>query len=224
MPALTPHSRLERIRVLIARLRSGTAVQARDIDSVLSKKQRHAMAEAWKQQIQLRKEKKPDDILEYEKKLSEALLLYGKADQSTASITKRTNKLQRTKSEAFESKAVSIFEDALECLEEMIERDPSLRRWFDRDPDFSAGSEINTDPTSMPRVVTSRSIENRGSVKIAFGLKSKTEIKTEALEQAAFDLEKELAPASLKKAKCDAEAEMGLRLKSKLKGLGKSTW
>lgn len=224
MPALTPPARLERMRVLIARLKSGIAVQARDINTVLSKKQRREMAEAWEQQTQLRDEEKPADVLSYEKKLTEGLLLYGKADQSSASTTKRTNEFQRTKSEEFEHKAVSIFEDALECLQEMIDRDPSLQRWFDRPLDFSARSEINTDPTSMPRVVTSRSVENLGNVKAAFGWKSKMQIKAEALEQAMIDLETELASTSAKNAKSDAEADMVLRLKSKLKGLGKSTW
>lgn len=224
MPALTPQARLKRMRALIARLKSGVAVQARDINTVLSAKQRKAMADAWTEQKQLRDEEKPADVLSYEKKLTEGLLLYGKADQSSTTTAQRTYKNRSTKSEEFENKAVSIFEDALECLQEMIDRDPSLQVWFDRNLDFSAGSNISADPGGMPRIVTSRSSENLGSVKNAFGLKSKMEIKTEALEQAAINLEKDLAPRSVKKAASDEKAEMALRLKRKLKALGTGTW
>lgn len=224
MPALTPQARLERIKELIARLKSGVAVQARDINTVLSAKQRKAMSDAWTEQKQLRDEEKPADILEYEKKLSEGLLLYGKAEQGSAPTAQRTRKNQPTKSEEFESKAVSIFENALERLQEMIDRDPSLQIWFDRNLDFLAGSHISADPRGMPRIVTSRSIENLGSARNAFGLKTKQEIKIESLEQAALGLEKELASKSLKKAKSDEEEEMALHLKSKLKALGKGTW
>lgn len=222
MPALSLQARAERIEELINRLRSNKSVQARDINTVLSQKQRRAMEYAWNEQKELRKEEKPTDLLKYEKKLREALLWYGKADQSSAVRNPRSYRQNRTRSENFESKAVSAFEDALECLQDILDRDPSLRFWLDRDIDFSPEGQLSLDPDGMPRVITSRSRENKSSPKEAFGWKSKSEIKIEALESALNDLKNSMASTSEKVAKSKADADMATLLKAKLNGLKKN--
>ena len=58
-----------------------------------------------------------------------------------------------------DSKYESLCEDALEILQEIVAVDASLQIWFDRHLDFRHGSLIDASLGSLPRLVTSRSIE-----------------------------------------------------------------
>jgi hypothetical protein len=58
-----------------------------------------------------------------------------------------------------DSKCESLCEDALEILQEIVAADASLQIWFDRN--FGHGSLIDASPGNLPRLVTSRSIENQ---------------------------------------------------------------
>jgi len=89
MPTLTKAARAKRIRELIARLKRGEAVQARDVNNLLSLKQRQALAAAWKEQKELRGQEKPAEVTKYEKMLNAAVLLHGKLDRASASVKTR---------------------------------------------------------------------------------------------------------------------------------------
>ena len=60
-----------------------------------------------------------------------------------------------------DSKCESLYEDALEILQEIVAADASLQIWFDRNLDFGHGSLIDASLGNLPRLVTSRSIEKQ---------------------------------------------------------------
>ena len=58
-----------------------------------------------------------------------------------------------------DSKCESLYEDALEILQEIVAADASLQIWFDRNLDLEHGSLIDASLGNLPRLVTSRSIQ-----------------------------------------------------------------
>ena len=176
---MTP-SRLKRIRKRLDQLRQGTDVQLRDIATALGPDRFEAMEAAWEEQLKLRKPEKPAAIKSYEDALNKAVLLHGKLDAQSGR-GKNTDALRRRVDKAFEA--------AWEVLQEVVESDQSLRSWFDRDIDFGFDTHLGLDPVRMPRVLTSRSLDNVGDAKSAFNQIKRRQHKREALEAA----EKELA-------------------------------
>jgi len=72
--------------------------------------------------------------------------------------------------------------------------------WFDRNTEWTIDGEAGIDPDSIPRVVTSRSLENRGGF---IPLYSKNEVKRNCVERAIDTLENPITKVSeeVKKAK-----------------------
>lgn len=184
----------QRINKHLERLRQGDDVQLRDIKSVLTADQYTVMEAAWKEQLQLRQQEKPEGVKSYEKLLNKAALLHGQLDAYSSRMPK-TKQLHVGRTERIadlKNRTDRAFEDALERLQEIAAADPSVQVWFDRDLDFSFDTHIGLDPTQMPRVVTSRSLGNVGKRKIrnVFGMRTRMEIKIEALEAAQMELQK----------------------------------
>ena len=193
MPKFTQTSKRERIIELIKRLEDGDTVQARDVDLVLTTRQQAELRSDWKEQLELRKIEKPSSVIRYEKKLQEALMWYGRYEQFRTKKTKGNGTaLERfARREALGRKQESLFEDALEILQETVSEDENLRTWFDRDIDFSFGSNLGIDPISMPRVLSSRSLDNLAGKdwKQNFGVKTKIEHKIDCLRRALIELD-----------------------------------
>lgn len=60
-----------------------------------------------------------------------------------------------------QSKATRPYERAYEHLEELLEREPQLAQWLDRDFGSTPESAPGADCDSAPRVITSRSLRNQ---------------------------------------------------------------
>ena len=186
MPRLTITTKIARMKALIARLEQGEDVQARDILVMLTADQKTQYEAAWTEQLEIRALKKPDDIVEYERLLNKALMLDGRAEQYTP---KKMNgkALNSTAAEIATTKlrasATNAFEHALSRLEEIVSVNPTLRIWLDRDLDFGIASSMTDDVHTLPRVITSKNINNLASNGFErFGKKTKTQIKLEALQ------------------------------------------
>jgi len=97
---------------------------------------------------------KPAELQRYEDKLKEEIMMRNRSD-----AYHRKGK----KSVAYKlgSKCEDLCETALEILQEIVAADASLQIWFDRNLDFGHGILIDTSLGNLPRLVTSRSIENR---------------------------------------------------------------
>ena len=223
MPKYSAQRKLARIATLIAKIEQGQNVQVRDIALVLSDSQLQAMELEWQEQKKLRKPAKPDEVIEYEKKLGAALLMSGRHEQLSdkrqlkgAALLKR---IQKRKD--MSSKAESLFEDALEYLQEVFTVDPTIQIWFDRVLDFDAGvdSDLYATAGGMPMVITSRSRDNQSSVKNTFGLKTKRELQLDALRLAHEQLTAELMTDEQRQVVAEKELAQQKALKAKLSAL-----
>ncbi len=207
-----------RIVELLARLRGGTDVQPRDLKLVLTERQHQQMDQAWKEQKVLRVIEKPVEVLEYEKLLQGALMRYGQYDRYSARKATRGNVIvdRQNRTKELGSKAEGAFERALERLEEIISIDPSLQIWFDRTLDFNGGDDISLDPIGMPRVITSKSLDNsmRGEAATRFGeKKDKRQVKINALEDALVEIDRSLLTADQKRLEKEKDAQNATKLK-----------
>jgi len=182
----TDQTREARIRELIARLEGGKDVQARDLKIVLGAEQYKDYKQCWRDQKELRAEEKPDDVVEYEALLKEALFAHAKFERYSRRSSSRSNLIinRSQKATELQNTADGAFERALEFLSEAAGRDPTIQRWFDRNLDFAPDSLLSIDPVGMPRAVSSRSLDNQSSKRTALGLLSKREVKLEVLRDA----------------------------------------
>ena len=99
----------------------------------------------WESQQQIREElkEKPDEIKRYENKLHQATFTNNKAER----FRKRGNKNKSTK---FGNLSESLYQDALEILQEIVDTDASLHMWFDRGLDFGHGSLVDAQLGNLP--------------------------------------------------------------------------
>ena len=73
----------------------------------------------------------------------------------------------------------------MEILQEIVDADASLQMWFDRGLDFGHGSLVDAQLGNLPRIITSRSLDNQTSDN---RLLSKREVKIAAVEMAISTL------------------------------------
>lgn len=146
-----------KLAVLLDRLKQGKNVQNRDLKTWLGAELYANFESMQRGQAELREElaTKPAEIVEYERRLKAALFSDNKAEgYSTRGKAKAAAKARH--------KAEVLFEHALEYLQELVEADPALQMWFDRATDWTIDGEVSACAASMPRVVTSKSADNRG--------------------------------------------------------------
>ena len=170
--------RADKLRELIAKLKCGEHVQNRTLQTWLWASEYATLESSWNEQKSIRSElaDKPTEVKEYEELLKKALFTYNKAEGLS------TRRKHNAAKKLF-SNADTQFEKLLEFLQEVIEAEPSLRSWFDRDTEWTADSQISIDPVGIPRVITSRSLNNQAGNKPHNKL-SKAEVKIQVLENA----------------------------------------
>ena len=167
--------RLTKLHDLLARLRRGQNVQNRQLRTWLGEQGYKVFEEGWSNAVDLRKTlaSKPGELVEYAALLKKAIMLHNRAE--AASLARRRS------AEQLHAKALYAFERALLRLEEMLSLDPSLQMWLDRPCNFAADGNLSLDPIGVPRVITSRSLDNQ-SDGIAAMAGSKREFKIRAVE------------------------------------------
>lgn len=169
--------RLEKLIKIYKSLETGKVVQNRQLENWLSPDQFEAMQTDWRRELQSRQDQfgeKPQPLIEYEYKLNEALFAFNRAEHYSG-------KGKPSSAKKLYSKAEGLFEDALEYLEEQVSIDANLRYWLDRDFDLK---HLSPCPAGMPRLITSRSLENKSKVY----KKSIRECKIDAVRLAIADL------------------------------------
>lgn len=171
-------TRSKKLKKLLKNLKDGNAVHNRELRTWLGEAEYANYVYECEVQKQLRDEikNKPSEIKDYEQRLRLALLAYNKGEGASG-------KGRKAAATRYYREAETLFERALERLEEIVIADPGLCVWFDRDLNFAADGEFNLDPVSVPRVVTSRSLDNRGGG-LTRRLQSKRDLKIAAIERA----------------------------------------
>jgi len=84
-----------------------------------------------------------------------------------------------------QSKATRLYERAYEHLDELLEYEPQLAQWLDRDFDATPETAPGADCNSAPRVITSRSVHNQAPNK---SLQSVMDCKISAVTDALYAL------------------------------------
>ena len=174
--------RRAKLTVLLERLQAGQHVQNRDLKTWLAATEWAEYESELAAQQELRADvgHKPDAVREYERRVAAAHFAHSRAEGYSA---RGMHDLARK----FYDRTDKLCELAMEHLQGIIQADGGLRVWFDRDTSWTADSEAGADIELLPRVVTSRSLNNRGGG-ILRQLRSKRDLKIAALEQALAEL------------------------------------
>jgi len=168
--------RLAKLEAIADKLTCGENVQNRQLQTWLSEDEYACIEAESQEQLAIREElkDKSSELKRYEEKLNKAHMMRNRADAYH-------RKGRKAASSSLDAKCESLCEDALEILHEIVTADPSLQLWFDRELDFSHGSLIDANLSSLPRLVTSRSNEKqRGDIREM----SKREVKLSVVERA----------------------------------------
>lgn len=170
--------RKRKLAELLDRLKRKTNVQNRDLRIWLGAEAFAQFESDCEAQRELREElrEKPAAVEGYEQRLKRATLAYNKGEGASARGRHKAAQMHFRQADR-------LFERALEFLQEQVAADASLHGWFDRSVNWTADGDIALSPTAMPRVVTSRSLDNRGGG-LASILQSKRELKIAAIERA----------------------------------------
>ena len=168
----------KKLRLMLERLELGDNVQNRDLRTWIGDEAYDEYEAECMLQQELRKElqSKPSAVKEYERRLRLALLAYNKGEGASS-------RGRHAAAKRYFAEADKLFERALEYLQEIVAAEPSLCAWFDRDTSWTIDGEASIDATSIPRVVTSRSLDNRGGGLLR-RLQSKRDLKIAAVERA----------------------------------------
>lgn len=168
-------ARLAKLHDLLDRLRRGEIVQNRQLQTWLGEQGYKEYEDSWSNTVDQRNllSRKSGAVIEYEELLKKAILLYNRGESASQRGMRSARQLH--------AKAQTAFEKALLYLEEQLSVDPSLQIWLDRQCDFTAGNYPSLDPFSVPRAITSRSLDNQ-SGPISEKVDSKRQCKIRAVE------------------------------------------
>ena len=181
--SLAESKTVEKLKIMIASLKSGKNVQNRQLKTWLTATQYQDMLYNWDAQRSLRQEskEKPEPIKKYEKLLRVAIFSYNKADAFSRHGKHSTAKKLFNQTDGH-------FERVLEHLEEIIQIDPSLQAWFDRPISFGHKSDLGLDFDSVPRVIVSRSHFGQSTKSSVLSFQSKQDVKLQSVEAALNEL------------------------------------
>lgn len=175
--------RLEKLNDLKTKLESGDHVQNKTLKNSLQPDEYSKLFEDWSHQKYVRGEmiSKPSSVSTYEEKLRVAILLYNRGN-------KYSQQGKHAQAKKLIHQSQSEFERALTYLESEVKDDPSLHMWFDRSLNFEHQSERGLDPQSVPRAITSRSVENQSSGFSGMGVMTKRNVKIQVINNAIDNL------------------------------------
>ena len=137
--------KIEHIEQLIKNFEKGGSVVRPTLRKVIGLSGLNEFNKSWKEE-KLNRKNRPEEILEYVRRLKKGLQLYSKAENSSL-------KSNHYKTKKLMEQAESILENALEYLRDMCGTTQSLRVYIDRDP----WDSIELCPEGVPRPIWSTS-------------------------------------------------------------------
>ena len=154
MKSNTKH--IEKLKQVLERLSRGKIVQNRQLKSVLGTEgyARYLSDCEYQKHLRVMLKDKPDEIIEYERRLKAATFAYSKADY-------KSQKGHRSAKKMFGASDIQ-FERLSEYLSENIMGHAELEIWFDRSLTKCLGDSFGVSPDSFPQIVTSKSLKNTG--------------------------------------------------------------
>ena len=200
--------KLKKLQQFLQRLRDEKNVQNRDLETWLSKEEFARFSDMWSEQKILRQQikDKPAEVITYEAMVHKGQLYENRAEGYAAKNKSDTAQNMRHKAER-------EYERALEHMEETLHKDMSMCEWFDRALDLSVENAPSLTAASMPRVVTSVSLDTEGSGFLSRKL-SKRDTKILAIEEAIENLlyKKPIKSESLNDSKSQSKLDELLKI------------
>ena len=172
---------IEKLKQVLERLSGGEIVQNRQLKTVLGSEgyARYLSDCEYQKHLRVMLKDKPDEIIEYERRLKAATFAYSKADY-------KSQKGHRTAKKMF-SASDTQFERLSEYLSENIMGHAELEIWFDRSLTRCLGDSFGVSPDSFPQIVTSKSLKNTGGGYSHY-LRTIREVKLDAVNAALLEL------------------------------------
>ena len=173
--------RIDKLREVLERLSRRKTVQNRQLKTVLGAEGYARYLDDYCEQTQLCDvlKDKPDEIIEYERRLKAATFAYNKADS-------KSQKGHRSAKKMF-GVSDTLFERLSEYLTEKIVRHHDLEAWFDRTVETTPENSFGLDPDSFPQIITSRSLNNAGGGHLV-NKRTIREVKMDAVNAALLEL------------------------------------
>ena len=172
---------IAKLQKIIERLSGGEIVQNRQLKTVLGTEgyARYLSDCEYQRYLRAMLRDKPDEIVEYERRLKVATFAYSKADY-------RSQKGHRSAKKMFGASDTQ-FERLSEYLSENIIGHPELEVWFDRPLTKGLGDSFGVSPDGFPQIVTSKSLKNTGGGYSHY-LRTIREVKMDAVNAALLEL------------------------------------
>ena len=147
--------RIDKLKQVLERLSCEEIVQNRQLKTVLGAEGYARYCYDYRGQEQLREmlADKPKEITEYERRLKAATFAYSKADSKSQNGHRSAKKM-------FGASDI-LFERLSEYLTEKMAGNGALETWFDRPLATGAEDSFGLDPDSFPKIITSRSLNNK---------------------------------------------------------------
>ena len=180
---ISPLKQIPKLQKIIERLSGGEIVQNRQLKTVLGTEgyARYLSDCEYQKHLRVMLKDKPDEIIEYERRLKAATFAYSKADY-------KSQKGHRSAKKMFGASDTQ-FERLSEYLSENIMGYPELEAWFDRPLATGAEDSFGVSPDGFPQIVTSKSLKNTGGGYSHY-LRTIREVKMDAVNAALIELSK----------------------------------
>ena len=173
--------RIDKLKQVLERLSRGEIVQNRQLKTVLGAEGYARYCYDYRGQEQLREmlADKPKEITEHERRLKAATFAYNKADS-------KSQKGHRSAKKMFGA-SDTLFERLSEYLTEKMAGNGALETWFDRPLATGAEDSFGLDPDSFPKIITSRSLNNKGGGYLV-NKRTIREVKVDAVQRVLEEL------------------------------------
>ena len=176
-----PDKQIAKLQKIIERLSGGEIVQNRQLKTVLGTEvyARYLSDCEYQRHLRAMLKDKPDEIIEYERRLKAATFAYSKADY-------KSQKGHRSAKKMFGASDTQ-FERLSEYLSENIMGHAELEIWFDRSLTKGIGDSFGVSPDGFPQIVTSKSLKNTGGGYSHY-MRTIREVKMDAVNAALLEL------------------------------------
>ncbi|MDA9823241.1 hypothetical protein N9C56_12170 [Paracoccaceae bacterium] len=173
--------KIAKLKKVLERLSRRKTVQNRQLKTVLGAEGYARYLDDYCEQTQLHDvlKDKPDEIIEYERRLKAATFAYNKADSKSQNGHRSVKKMFGASD--------TLFERLSEYLTEKMAGNGALKTWFDRPLATGAEDSFGLDPDSFPKIIISRSLNNKGGGYLVNKLTIR-EVKVDAVQRVLEEL------------------------------------
>jgi hypothetical protein len=227
MPKLTSLQIFDRIEERLRDLEAGKELEAREINVLLTTKQRQQLKADWQAQQKLRKLKRPIAFTAYEAKHKNVVAWVYKCHKLASKTRAERQKLLTA-----QVKCAAVITQAHAIANKLIKSKPNYAVWFDRDLDETLYADIFFEKelatnnwlllltyVQLPIVVTSRNADKLLTVEERFGWKTIREVRIDCYKEALRtaretileDLEKEQYKQQVRADKIFLDAYFGAK-------------